>query len=511
MKKALYLLMALAGLWACRKEAPPATSGPSPQPASEASFFTASIGESTPEAKTSFSPKEAGGYSVRWSSGDRISVNGKEYLLSTGAGTQTAHFGPVSGDASAPFKVIYPASIRNNDSQIVLPATQPYADNSIPAWPMYAESSSNSLTFGAVCGVLKLTLQGTGSVKSIRISADQPVSGAAELVVDSREPYPLAEITGGNGTLTMTMDAPVSIAEKKVFLFYLPVNEFTNLCITVTNPKGYSTQRTANTSQKIDRGKVTGVTLTGLAFDRYNGHRFVNLGLDSGLRWCACNLGADRPQDAGDFYAWGALTPYYTSLSPLTWKSDRSNGYVKSYAPYYNGASYSKYTTAGATLESGDDAVTQTMGSGFRQATYAEWLELLNNCFILRASSYHGVTANGFYVFKAKSSLDKGKIKWIDGEAAPSGLDYNSARDAHIFLPVGGYFDGKTRNNTSDGAFFYLGSLSHSGWSASDVASINACCLSITAGDRILDKANWERYFGFNLRGVRPYSAEESE
>ncbi len=151
------------------------------------------------------------------------------------------------------------------------------------------------------------------------------------------------------------------------------------------------------------------------------------------------------------------------------------------------------------------------MGSGFRQATYAEWLELLNNCFILRASSYHGVTANGFYVFKAKSSLDKGKIKWIDGEAAPSGLDYNSARDAHIFLPVGGYFDGKTRNNTSDGAFFYLGSLSHSGWSASDVASINACCLSITAGDRILDKANWERYFGFNLRGVRPYSAEESE
>ena len=75
------------------------------------------------------------------------------------------------------------------------------------------------------------------------------------------------------------------------------------------------------------------------------------------------------------------------------------------------------------------------MGSGFRQATYAEWLELLNNCFILRASSYHGVTANGFYVFKAKSSLDKGKRQWTAGGAAPSGLDYNSARDAHIFLP----------------------------------------------------------------------------
>ncbi|MBQ7516891.1 MAG: hypothetical protein IJU13_00500 [Bacteroidales bacterium] len=511
MKKALYLLLALAGLWACRKEAPPATSGPSPQPASEASFFTASIGESTPEAKTSFSPKEAGGYSVRWSSGDRISVNGKEYLLSTGAGTQTAHFGPVSGDASAPYKVIYPASIRSSDTRILLPDTQPYADNSIPAWPMYAESSSNSLTFGAVCGVLKLTLQGTGSVKSIRISADQPVSGAAELVVDSREPYPLANITGGNGTLTMTMDAPVSIAAKKVFLFYLPVNEFTNLCITVTNQKGYSTQRTANTSQKIDRGKVTGVTLTDLAFDRYNGHRFVNLGLDSGLRWCACNVGAQNPQNPGDYFAWGATEPFYTKLSPLTWKSGKSAGYTLGNAPYYNGSSYSKYTTVGTVLESGDDAVTQLMGSGFRQATYTEWKELISNCLFLRASSYHGVAANGFYVFKAKSSADKGRVVYTAGGAAPSGLTYDSAKDLHIFLPIGGYFDGTTRGEVDTGAYYFTGSLSHTDWSGTDtVGASYACCLYI-GGDSGFEKGCYERYFGFNLRGVRPYSAEESE
>ena len=511
MKKALYLLMALAGLWACRKEAPPATSGPSPQPASEASFFTASIGESTPEAKTSFSPKDAGGYSVLWSSGDRISVNGKEYLLSSGAGTQTAHFGPVSGNASAPYKVIYPAAIRNSNTAITLPASQPYADNSIPAWPMYAESSSNELTFGAVCGVLKLSLQGTGSVKSIQLSADQPLSGTAELVVDSREPYPLAEITSGNGTITMTMDAPVSIAEKKVFLFYLPINEFTNLRITVTNPKGYSAQRTANEAKKIYRGKVTGVTLTGLTFDRYNGHRFVNLGLDSGLRWCACNLGADRPQDAGDFYAWGATEPYYASLSPLTWKSDRSNGYVKSYAPYYNGASYSKYTTAGATLESGDDAITQTMGSGFRQATYPEWKELISNCLFLRASSYHGVAANGFYVFKAKSSADKGRVVYTAGGAAPSGLTYDSAKDLHIFLPIGGYFDGTTRGDVNTGAYYFTGSLSHTDWSGTDTVGAAYACSLYIGGDSGFEKGCYERYFGFNLRGVRPYFTEESE
>ena len=38
-----------------------------------------------------------------------------------------------------------------------------------------------------------------------------------------------------------------------------------------------------------------------------NGHKFVDLGLPSGLKWATCNVGADSPEKYGDYYAWGEL------------------------------------------------------------------------------------------------------------------------------------------------------------------------------------------------------------
>ena len=36
-----------------------------------------------------------------------------------------------------------------------------------------------------------------------------------------------------------------------------------------------------------------------------NGHNYVDLGLPSGLKWATCNLGAERPEVVGRYYAWG--------------------------------------------------------------------------------------------------------------------------------------------------------------------------------------------------------------
>ena len=36
-----------------------------------------------------------------------------------------------------------------------------------------------------------------------------------------------------------------------------------------------------------------------------NGHDYVDLGLPSGVLWATCNLGADSPEEYGDYYAWG--------------------------------------------------------------------------------------------------------------------------------------------------------------------------------------------------------------
>ncbi len=37
---------------------------------------------------------------------------------------------------------------------------------------------------------------------------------------------------------------------------------------------------------------------------------WVDLGLPSGLLWAECNVGANAPEGAGDYFAWGETAPY---------------------------------------------------------------------------------------------------------------------------------------------------------------------------------------------------------
>ena len=40
-----------------------------------------------------------------------------------------------------------------------------------------------------------------------------------------------------------------------------------------------------------------------------NGHEYVDLGLPSGIKWATCNVGANSPEDYGDYFAWGETSP----------------------------------------------------------------------------------------------------------------------------------------------------------------------------------------------------------
>lgn len=66
-----------------------------------------------------------------------------------------------------------------------------------------------------------------------------------------------------------------------------------------------------------------------------NGHEYVDLGLPSGLKWATCNVGANSPEEYGDYYAWGETetkTKYeYTVENTFTmWKEmDDISGYLE--------------------------------------------------------------------------------------------------------------------------------------------------------------------------------------
>ncbi|MBO5975012.1 MAG: hypothetical protein J6P95_04780, partial [Paludibacteraceae bacterium] len=51
-----------------------------------------------------------------------------------------------------------------------------------------------------------------------------------------------------------------------------------------------------------------------------NGYEWVDLGLPSGLRWATCNVGATKPEEYGNYYAWGETSPKTTySWSTYKW------------------------------------------------------------------------------------------------------------------------------------------------------------------------------------------------
>ena len=50
-----------------------------------------------------------------------------------------------------------------------------------------------------------------------------------------------------------------------------------------------------------------------------NGHKFIDLGLPSGLLWAETNIGAETAADDGNYYAWGETEPQ--STNSYSWSS----------------------------------------------------------------------------------------------------------------------------------------------------------------------------------------------
>ena len=116
----------------------------------------------------------------------------------------------------------------------------------------------------------------------------------------------------------------------------------------------------------------------------YNGgsddHAYVDLGLPSGLLWATCNVGADAPEDYGQYFAWGETQPknaYNWSTYQYCNGGDGWNTLTK----YCNKSSfgYNGFTDNLTTLLPEDDAATANWGDGWRMPTRAEFQELYNN------------------------------------------------------------------------------------------------------------------------------------
>lgn len=212
-----------------------------------------------------------------------------------------------------------------------------------------------------------------------------------------------------------------------------------------------------------------------------DGHEYVDLGL--GVKWATCNLGANRPEEFGDYYAWGETRPYYkdghaydSPMAATNFRVGKTSGYC--WDSYFDsnadGTVFSKYYNGdGKTvLDLEADAAHVNWGGDWRMPTQDELYELLS----LENCTWTWQTAD--------STEFGGTLGW----KVKSKKNGNS-----IFLPAAGYRFLKDLN--------YVGSCGYY-WSSSLYSSSSNGAIHLKSESGHYYNNNKDRSFGMSIRPV---------
>ena len=160
-----------------------------------------------------------------------------------------------------------------------------------------------------------------------------------------------------------------------------------------------------------------------------NGYEYVDLGLS--VKWATCNVGANSPEEYGEYFAWGEVGP----KSIYDWSTYKHCNGSDTTLTKYNYSSSNGTVDNKTTLELSDDAARANWGGSWRMPTDAELTELKDNC------TWTWTTQNGVNGYKVTS--DK------NGKS--------------IFLPAAGYRDPSDLYYAGSNGYYRSSSLSTGG------------------------------------------------
>ena len=191
-------------------------------------------------------------------------------------------------------------------------------------------------------------------------------------------------------------------------------------------------------------------------------HEYVDLGLS--VKWATCNVGATKPEEYGDYFAWGETT----TKSTYNWSTYKyCNGSYNNLTKYCTDSYYGTVDNK-TQLELSDDAARANWGGSWRMPTDAEMTELREQC------TWTWTTQNGVYGYKVTSKK--------------SGYTNKS-----IFLPAAGYRGGSSLDNAgSNGSY----------WSSSLRTDYPGSAWYVYFGSSNVLRHNYYRYYGFSVRPV---------
>lgn len=174
---------------------------------------------------------------------------------------------------------------------------------------------------------------------------------------------------------------------------------FTSQLTNLTHSTTYYIRAYATNSEGTSYGEQK--YFSTLSDGMINGHQYVDLGLSSGLKWATCNIGADSPEDYGNYYAWGETE------TKAEYTEDNSVTYGQQLNDISGNAQY--------------DAAAANWGGSWRMPTRDEITELMYNCS-WTPETQNGVDGfkvtgnNGNYIFIPASGYRDGSSSYIYGE-----------------------------------------------------------------------------------------------
>jgi hypothetical protein len=195
-------------------------------------------------------------------------------------------------------------------------------------------------------------------------------------------------------------------------------------------------------------------------------HEFVDLGLPSGTLWATMNVGANSPEEYGDYFAWGETTPKDVyNRNTYKW----CNGSYDTMTKYCTKSDYgyNGFTDGKTELDPEDDAATVNWGEMWRMPSKEQQDELRAEC------TWQWTTRNG-----------------VNGYLVTS--NHNGAS---LFLPAVGYRLNSELNNSGSWGYYWSRTL--------DTLHPSTAFYLYFSSDRV----NWgnggARGYGRSVRAVR--------
>lgn len=246
-------------------------------------------------------------------------------------------------------------------------------------YPMVAkgivgDDNTAIVSFYPVAGALALNiynsgLDGSEAVSSVTISVSN-TGIVGEQTTDITDDNIRYESPDKDGPITVTLTNPLSLCntkpiDKRKFdgqiYICLAKQLYSNITFRIRTDKGLYTITSNSSVFDLENNDFSpiNIDLAKASFEELVIPEAVDLGLPSGTKWASFNLGASKPEELGDYYAWGE-TETKSSFTSTNYKLFYS---ISSLTQEYDVAAI-KY------------------GGKWRIPTTSDFKELLSNCTV---------------------------------------------------------------------------------------------------------------------------------